>query len=148
MPVVVGQHRYCRYCRKELVARSGTIDHVIPRWAIRAFPFDLVRGDYVRFMNGNKVTACWSCNRRKGSMPAAQYVLLVLQPGRVVKKALAHWDQLAAEFSKLDCESARLHPRAPLVVEAFRRPIPPHFATRPVEIAPTGRRMVDYVTGR
>lgn len=137
--------RLCRYCRIEVKDR-GTYDHVIPKWAIRAFPFDLNRGR--GFHLKNRVTACHSCNRRKGSMPASRYAELVLAPGNVVKVERSMWDMLAAEFSRLDCEAAKEHPKAEMVVKAFLRPVPPHFATRPVEVAPTGRRMVDYVSGR
>lgn len=52
----------CTYCGQSLTQRKATFDHVKP----------VSKGGYHKIQNG--ALACWTCNTRKGSMTAHEFM--------------------------------------------------------------------------
>jgi hypothetical protein len=121
--------RLCRYCRLPV---SPTLlpskDHVIPRWVLRAYPerFDVHR---------NNVTACRPCNSAKGSVPAAIFVRVRLDPVALGVEN-RRWDRICQQVRDGAKEEHR-----ELVYAEYGRPIPEHFVpgTRAIEVRPGNR---------
>ncbi len=138
--------KLCRYCRRDLKG-GGTVDHVVPKWVIRLFLRQI--GGTPHWHVRNRVTACGSCNRRKGSMPAAVFLAIHLEQSHVLKAARSRWDRIAAEMATVEKRDADAHPLAVLIVEEYSRRIPDHFPVKRVTIGDVvGPAMVEFVRGR
>lgn len=85
----------CRYCRETFHEKDKTRDHIVPQWAIRAFP---ELGLSITDAKGvNIAKACKSCNTKKGSIPIAIFVRVKDDP-EALYKAQCEWEHVTRVF--------------------------------------------------
>jgi hypothetical protein len=86
----------CAYCEREFDSRFDvTIDHVVPKWVMRALPD--VR-DHVQASKSNRAKTCAGCNGLKGSMPLSTFLQFRHDP-RKLRAYRLHWDHMATMAS-------------------------------------------------
>ena len=137
----------CRYCDKAVEESARTIDHVVPRWALRLFP-----DSALPWVRPAKVTACFTCNHAKGPMPAAVYWELRQQKSPNIKGMRLKWEKIVLMTkpkSRVFDLRAVMAMRGEIVRE-FSRPIPaPPKAALAVEIRQVAAwDAIDFVRGR
>jgi hypothetical protein len=112
MKVVQNPASACFYCKGSFARHDLTRDHVVPKWVLRLFP------EFTEPRGRNYVTACGTCNRSKGSMPAAEFIRIRKIPGEA-KKARKRWDAIVRTLEVVGhTDPIYMHYRR-LVIRAF-----------------------------
>lgn len=94
------QKGLCHYCKRPVAIGDATVDHVVPR----------SKGGKTK---GNTVMACWTCNNRKGDMPANQFRALLSDPAAFVDQRARLSEARLEMWRKADARRcANLQPRS------------------------------------
>lgn len=79
----------CLWCGNVPPHVKKTIDHLVPRWVLRAFPHY-----FNAILAYNTFTACKSCNEKRGPMPAALFASARSDAGAIAKSTI-YWHAVA-----------------------------------------------------
>lgn len=88
----------CFWCRKASDRRTLTLDHLIPRWAVRRFPELLEYQAHVR--------SCAQCNTAKGGTPPALFAA-IRNLHDVVGAENRRWSEIRNALSVREPEEVR-----------------------------------------